>query len=204
MATRKATSNYREKTEGAETPRRLTRDLLRAFELAVMIAHSRASETIEVSDVLAGLYMDNWERLSRFWKDTDEVEKTLRQLCHISPQRWNYWIEYYAGMRESKEKTWLDIGAQPFRRWRGNKNKTPAGRDIELSSELEGVLKEADEIAAFQDRVGLRTVPIVSSESVLLAIVQSAPTSIGRKLLSTGLDVVALEKAARFPRHAPI
>ena len=177
--------------------------MLRAFELAVMIAHSRASEFIEVSDVLAGLYMDNWDRLSRYWSETDEIEKTMRQLCRISPQRWNYWIEYYAGMRASREKTWLAIGSQPFWRWR-NKSQIAVGRDFELSSELTEVLKEADEIAPFQDRVGHRTVPIVSSESVLLAIAQNARSSIGRRLLATGLNVTDLERAARFPRRPPV
>jgi hypothetical protein len=203
MTTRKSPTNPGGGNEASDTPRRLTRDLLRAFELAVMIAHSRASEFIEVSDVLAGLYMDNWDRLSRYWSETDEIEKTMRQLCRISPQRWNYWIEYYAGMRASREKTWLAIGSQPFWRWR-NKSQIAVGRDFELSSELTDVLKEADEIAPFQDRVGHRTVPIVSSESVLLAIAQNARSAIGRRLLATGLNVIELERAARFPRRPPV
>jgi hypothetical protein len=78
------------------------------------------------------------------------------------------------------------------------------GRDFELSSELTDVLKEADEIAPFQDRVGHRTVPIVSSESVLLAIAQNARSAIGRRLLATGLNVIELERAARFPRRPPV
>lgn len=203
MTTRKSPTNPGGGNEASDTPRRLTRDLLRAFELAVMIAHSRASEFIEVSDVLAGLYMDNWDRLSRYWSETDEIEKTMRQLCRISPQRWNYWIEYYAGMRASREKTWLAMGSQPFWRWR-SKSQIAVGRDFELSSELTEVLKEADEIAPFQDRVGHRTVPIVSSESVLLAIAQNARSAIGRRLLATGLNVIELERAARFPRRPPV
>jgi len=203
MATRKTAATVGGAIDVRETPRRLTRDLLRAFELAVMIAHSRASEFIEVSDLIAGMYMDGWERLSKFWKSKDEIEKTMRSLCHISPQRWNYWLEYYAGMKESREKTWLAIGAQPFWRWR-NKTKIAVGRDFELSSELVDVMKEADDIAPFQDRIGDRTVPIVSSEAVLLAIARYSRTTIGKKLLSTGLDVQMLEKAARLPKRPPI
>ncbi len=203
MPTRKGSSNLGDSKDAAGTPRRLTRDLLRAFELAVMIAHSRASEFIEVSDLLAGLYMDNWERLSRFWTETDEIEKTMRQLCRISPQRWNYWIEYYAGVRASREKTWLALGSQPFWRWR-SKSQIAVGRNFELSSELTGVLKEADEIAPFQDHVGGRMIPIVSSECILLAIAQNARSAIGRRLLATGLDVTSLERAARFPRRPPV
>lgn len=203
MPKRKEAAGHGSENEGSDTPRRLTRDLRRAFELAVMIAHSRASEIVEVSDLIAGLYMHDWDRLSHFWTSADDIEKTMRQLCRISPQRWNYWIEYYAGIRESRERTWLALGSQPFWRWR-NKRKIAVGRDFELSTELADVLKEADDIAPFQDRIGTRTVPIVTSEAVLLAIAKNARSTIGRKLLATGLDVDALDKAARFPRRAPI
>ena len=57
-----------------ESPRRLTRDLLRAFELAVMLTHSRASETIEVADLLGAMYIDNWDHIKRFWPDPQEAE----------------------------------------------------------------------------------------------------------------------------------
>jgi len=203
MPKRKEAAGHSGQNEGADIPRRLTRDLRRAFELAVMIAHSRASEIVEVSDLIAGLYMHDWDRLSHYWSSADEIEKTMRQLCRISPQRWNYWIEYYAGMRESREKTWLALGSQPFWRWR-DKSKIAVGRDFELSSELAQVLKEADDIAPFRDRIGTRTVPIVSSEAVLLAIAKNARSTIGKKLLATGLNVDELEKAARFPKRAPI
>jgi hypothetical protein len=201
MPTRKTTPG--ENAADTTLPRRLTRDLTRAVQLAMMMAHSRASEVLEVSDLLAGLYMDDWDRLSRFWKSTDEIEQTMRQLCRISPQRWNYWLEYYSEIRGSERKWWEAMGLAKVSRSK-TKPEESLGRFFQFSSDLAAVFKDADEIAPFQDRVGTRTVPIVSSECVLYAIAQNARSTIGRKLLATGLDVTALERAARFPRRPPV
>jgi hypothetical protein len=184
-------------------PRRLTRDLLRAFELAMMLAHSRASEVVEISDLLAGLYIDNWERLVKYWPEREPIEATMRRLCRISPQRWNYWIEYYDQMRREPEKKWSALGFPKFWNWR-NKEEISVGRNFELSGELSAVLHAADAMAPYMDRVGTTLVPIVSSECVLLAVAKNARSEIGRRLLATGLDLKALEKAARFPRRPPI
>ncbi len=49
-------------------------DLERAQTLATMLAHSRAARAVEVADLLAGMYIYDWERLSQFWEDQDEIE----------------------------------------------------------------------------------------------------------------------------------
>ena len=50
-------------------PHRLTMDMARAESLATMMAHSRAASTVEVADLLAGMYIYEWERLSKYWDD---------------------------------------------------------------------------------------------------------------------------------------
>src|SRR6202451_251364 len=42
---------------------RLTKDLARAEGLAAMLAHSCAASAVEVADLLAGMYIYDWERL---------------------------------------------------------------------------------------------------------------------------------------------
>ena len=78
------------------------------------------------------------------------------------------------------------------------------GKNFELSEQLRAALKAADKIAPYQDRVGERTIPIVSSDCVLLCLVKNTTSDVARKLLATGIDLRALEKAARFPKYAPI
>jgi hypothetical protein len=204
MKNRKSSADNGEADTEILAPRRLTRDLLRAFELAVMLAHSRASATIEVADLLAAMYIDNWEHLKRYWPDPREVEKSMRKLCEFSPQRWNYWIKTYNETRDDQpRKKWLGMPIPPMRQ-AGKDPGTMFGKQFELSEQLRIALKAADKAAPYQDKVGTRTIPIVSSDCVLLCMVKNTTSDVARKLLATGIDLGALEKAARFPKHAPI
>jgi len=203
MAFRKELGDQQTDEASRPSPRRLTRDLLRALELATMFAHSRASEVVEVSDLLAGMYMDNWERLAKFWPEREAIEAAMRKLCQISPQRWQYWLKTYDAMRRTPEKRWLGLNFAPVFRLR-DKKEIVVGRSFEFSEQLSAIFKAADAIAPFSDKTGDQLLPIVSSECLLLCIAKGPATQIGRKLLTTGLDIAALEKAARFPKRPPI
>jgi hypothetical protein len=191
-------------TNGSGHPRsashRLTLDLARAETFASMLANSRASRVIEVSDLLAGMYICNWERLSVYWEEEDreEIETFLRGICRISPQRWHSWIEFYDELRRKGERWQL---------WRPPaklKKTVPAESPLQPSASLAAVLKQAEEIAPYRDSVGGRHIPILTSECVLLCILRSAGSEVSRKLSATGLDAVRLEREALFPRHAPL
>src|SRR5262249_22236094 len=72
-------------TRGPATEYRFMLDLDRARVLGAMIAKSRASEVIEIADLLAGMYISNWDRLSRYWRveKQEDVEEFLRKICQI-------------------------------------------------------------------------------------------------------------------------
>jgi len=178
---------------------RPTLDLARAETFASMRAKSRASLVIEVSDLLAGMYICNWERLSVYWKDEDrdEIETFLRGICRISPQRWHSWIEIYDDLRRRGE-SW-----QAWRPLTKLKKKLPAEAALRPSADLAGVLKQAEILAPSCDSAGDRRIPILTSECVLLCIVRSFGTEVSRKLNATGLDAGRLERDVLFPRHTP-
>jgi hypothetical protein len=177
--------------------RRFTQDLARAEKLASMLAHSRAAQAVEIADLLAGMYIYDWERLSKYWEQQDAIEEYLQQICRISPQRWHHWIQFYDGQRRASEKqdkwNWLI-------RTRSATEEQPLGR----SAELESLLKTAEEIAPAHDVVDDRTIPILTCECVLLAIAQRTDSEIGHRLIASGLNVIELEQAARNPRHTPL
>jgi hypothetical protein len=166
-----------------------------------MLASSRASCVVEVSDMLAGMYMYGWERLSRYWnaEDQDRIEPFLRKICRISPQRWHYWIQYYDRLRRSGEDrgNWLPMLRRPFQK--DEAEKPP----IRRSADLIDVLKQAETISPFYDIADQRKIPILTSESVLLSIVRSRSSGIGRKLATSGLNVPQLERDAMSSRRAP-
>jgi len=177
---------------------RLTRDLARSEQLAEMVAKSRASNLIEVADMLAGLYIYDWERLGKYWKEPESVEGFLQQICRISPQRWHYWMANY----DRKQRAGVRGAAKAPRRRKGDIPPLPPSAPAR-SHELRAVLRKAEEIAPHHDRVDGRAIPILTSECVLLCIAKAPDSEIAHRLVASGLDMENLEREARFPRHAP-
>jgi hypothetical protein len=186
----------------ARPERRFTIGLARADQLAIMLAKSRAARFVEVVDMLAAMYIYEWDRLSKFWDDRKEVEDFLRRMCRISPQRWHHWIEFYDKQRQQEEKELTS----PLRRFhRGSKNSAQHAPDeevaLERSSQLEKVLESAGEISPFRDELDDRAIPVLTTECVLFSIARDTDAEVGEKLRQTGLDLSALERAARDPRR---
>jgi hypothetical protein len=184
--------------EPAPASHRLTMDLAHAETLARMLAASRASNAVDVADLLAGMYIYEWDRLSKYWEDQEAVELFLQQICRISPQRWHSWIQLYDKSQHPQEEqaNWLALG----KRKEEKAQSTPLPR----SAEVESLLRNAEMVTPFRDKLDGRSLPILTSESVLLCIALNSESEISRKLTETGLDVVSLEKAARDRRRAPV
>jgi hypothetical protein len=184
--------------------RRLTVGLLRASQLAAMVARSRAAAQVEVADMLAGMYIYEWERLASFWPDRDAIEDFLRRICSISPQRWNHLIERYDRQRREEQVE----ASSPWRRLMHRARSAPSEKSAEgdplpYSSELERVLRSSAEISPFRDDLGGQAIPVLTSECLLLCIACNDESELGPSLCATGLDVPALERAARDPRRVP-
>jgi hypothetical protein len=179
---------------------RVTLELARAETFAAMLAKSRKSQVIEVSDLLAGMYICNWDRLSLYWfeEDREEIETFLRGVCRISPERWHSWIEIYDGLRHNDER-WRAL--RPLEKLK--KSAAPES-SLRPSGALAAVFQHAEQIAPSRDSVGGRNIPILTSECVLLCIVRSFGSEVTRKLAGTGLDAGRLERDALFPRRAPL
>ncbi|MGD0956867.1 MAG: hypothetical protein ABR953_08535 [Candidatus Acidiferrales bacterium] len=180
--------------------RRLTLNLTRAEKFAAMLAKSRASHVMEVADLLAGMYICDWDRLSRYWeaKNHEEVETFLQSICQISPQRWHSWIQLYDQERHKEE------GRRIWRLFIRLKKEPPSEPRVQESTGLGAVLRQAEQIAPFRDTAEGRSIPILTSECVLLCIARNYGSEISRKLAATGLDAAKLEQDALFPKRAPL
>lgn len=191
-------SNTRKFASEQTVEHRLTQDLSRAETLANMLAQSRAARVVEVADLLAAMYIYDWERLSKYWEDQDKIEEYLQQICRISPQRWHHWIQFYDGQRHENE----DAG--PWKWLRPSKEVTSANKELAPSAELRAIFQRAREVAPAHDLLEDRMIPILTCECVLLAMAQKTDSEIGHRLISSGIDITGLEQAARNPRHAPL
>ncbi len=169
-----------------------------------MVAESRAAKQVQLADMLAGMYIYEWSRLSRFWEHPDQIEDFLRRICSISPQRWHHWIELYDERRRAEDATQTST-LERFRAWFRRKPADSGGHPeaLPFSSEVESVLNAAAEISPAHDEVDGRRVPVLTTECVLLSMARKGGSEIARKLEETGLDITRLERSARDPRHAP-
>ena len=189
----------RQKQGQPSASHRVTLDLYRAEVLASMMAKSRSSDWIEVTDLLAGMYISNWERLSRYWADTkqEEIETLLQRICRISPQRWHSWIESYQASRDDSRK-------RMWQRLRISKNGKAADKPPGPSADMVSVLKRAEELTPFREKSGGTSTPILTTECVLLCILRTFGSEISRRLLATGIDQIQLERDVLLPRRAPL
>lgn len=213
---RVAQQPVRQESDGAkhasppEVTHYLTLNVSRAMELAAMLARSRASQFIEIPDVLAGFYMYDWDRLSSYWpeENIEHVEEMLREMCQISPQRWNYWITQYDSNRKESE---------PQSRWQKlRKPKQEAKPQVVPvpSASLRAVFNAAEMVSPYLDSrngPGKNTdipeqggVPVLTSECVLLCAVKFVGSETGKKLAESGLDILRLERAVLDPKRSPL
>jgi hypothetical protein len=169
-----------------------------------MVAQSRADNQVQLADMLAGMYIYEWSRLSRFWEHREQIEDFLRRICSISPQRWHHWIELYDQRRRAEDATQTSA-LERFRAWFRRK-PADGGEDpdaLPFSREVESVLHAAAEISPSHDELDGRRVPVLTTECVLLCMARKEGSEIARTLQETGLDITRLERSARNPRHAP-
>lgn len=186
---------------------RLTVTLSRSEKLAAMLASSRAARTIDVADMLGGMYLYDWDRLSKYWNEGTHqaTESLLRKICHISPQRWHYWMELYDSQKQAggRLRSWRALQRLALMR----KEQPPQKRTLQKSAPLRAVYEQAERLAPFRDSIGDRKIPVLTSECVLLCIVRnpnSAGLELSRKLVHTGLNIVKLERAALAPSRPPL
>lgn len=186
-------------TSSETVSHRFTLDLSRAEKFAAMVASSRASSAIEVSDLLAGMYIHNWDRLARYWEEEeqDRVEELFRTVCQISPARWNSWIQKYDKKRRDSNKR---IHTLPL--LRKIEKESLAEAPPQPSAELNALFKQAEQLAPFHDTREGKKIPILTSECVLLCIVRNRRSEISRRLAGSGLNVPQLERDALTSRRS--
>ncbi len=189
----------KQKQDSMPSSHRVTLDLYRAEVLAAMLAKSRSSSVLEVTDLLAGMYISNWDRLSRYWAENkrDEIEILLRGICRISPQRWHSWIESY-------ENTRSDDGKPVWRKLRRSKRTKPGDTSPRPSADMASILKNAEGLTPFREKSRGSSTPILTTECVLLCILRNFGSEISRKLAASGIDEPKLEREVLLPRRAPL
>jgi len=143
---------------------------------AVMIAALRYSTTLDVSDLLAGLYIVDSENLSKYWND----RRAFEQLVLAEPRVRDPVLLHRAGGFESaiqRQGTLLDTYFGTY---------SPEMVNVMLTAIQKGRLRGLTEPSG---KILLRP------EDFLLAMANHTEVELGKKLVASGLDVERLERA---------
>ena len=163
-----------------------SRDFSYALNFAMKVAESRGSRNLDVCDLLAGLFIANLEKISKYWQNWEDFEALVAAECNVREPRWFYWIRAY-NQAYGPEKE-----AHP--NWALFKDQT-----VELAK----VWVTAGHVAEARGALSSGQRPTLAPEDFLLAIVRHQETALGQKLAQSGLDVVNLEHAVRTLKPLP-
>lgn len=156
-----------------------SRELAIAVIFAMHLAEKLGSRTIDVRHWLSAIYIVAFEKLSKYWKESENLEDFVIDECGLTEPRLYYWVE--AGKEFGTKKSPL----------------------LKLQSEeLTSVLTTASELARSHGE-GPESTGIICPEDFVLAVARHPEFDIGRKLLATGLDVNRLESALGRIRRRP-
>lgn len=165
-----------------------------------MLAHERNSESVEVADVLGGIYIASWERIQRYWPEGTSVEDLMLEQCGLDAPRWFYWIRMYDHFYARRSDTFLPrLGRFWMRVSRGRRagsNYVPPGFR-QISSELQTIYDSAARISGQPESSKFGGGPAVSPVQILLAVAEQSRLPIAEKLRQSGLDIGALKAAVK-------
>lgn len=149
-----------------------------------IIAMVRDSPTVELVDLLGGLYVASSKRLSKYWKTSRGFGRLVtRQAVLRDP------ISAYqkGSLPATIQRAQLEV----------RKGFVP------LSPDLIKVLMTAREIAASATKIGRRRKPVLAPEHFLLAIAGCTEFDAGLRLRESGLHVDRLKEAVRKLKPQP-
>ena len=179
-----------------------SRHLRTASAISMVIAHAKQRKEIQLRDLIAGIYVANFERILRFWPDAATFEDFVVEHCDWSEHRlstcdrWNY---------ESQHPP-RKIIPIPFSPWffHMRRKNTFAGKMFSRSDDLKRVYATAEEISPNKvaHAVGV-IVPLITPELFLVATARTDGIEFGTRLRDSGINLLLLEQVALQPLQQP-
>lgn len=139
------------------------------FVIAERIAVWRATPPLKPFDILSGIYLAAWERLSRAWRAPENFEQVMAEECGLDLPRWCYLADF----SRSKSGSYL----------------------APMTREAARILRAAERIANSRYTAS-RGPADVRCEDFILALVARDDLRIARLLRGSSLDTSKLQPRA--------
>ncbi len=173
-----------------------TRHLRWATFFATLVAFCKRRDELVPSDLLAGIYVANLERVSRFWPSIDLFEDFVAEHCDWSEPRWLTWQRWQEEAHK-EDRRWRPFGLSISRR--GKPSKHLYGSMFKQSPDWKRLFEAGERLTPYRVSWRGKTLPLLTPEVMLLAFIRTEDIPLGKHLRESGLLLDKLEEAAN--RH---
>jgi hypothetical protein len=173
-----------------------TRHLRWATVFASLIAFCKGRDELIPSDLLAGIHVANWERVSGFWPHPELFDDFIAERCDWTEPRWMTWHRWEDGSRNEARRIRLPfdfkISFLPPRT-----KKRFFGAAFQRSPDWQRIVETGEKLTPYKVPWRGQILPLLTPEVMLLAFIRTENVFLGKHLQGTGLLVDKLEEAAK-------
>jgi len=173
-----------------------TRHLRWATTFATLVAFCKGRDELSPSDLLAGIYVANLERVSRFWPHPELFDDFIAEHCDWSEPRWMTWHRWEEESRNAAKRLRIPF-SNSFLALRTKKRLF--GSMFKRSPDLQRLIETGEKLTPYKVSWRGKILPLLTPEVMLLAFIRTENISLGKQLRQTGLLVDKLEEVAK--RH---
>jgi hypothetical protein len=170
-----------------------SRHLRMASVISMVIAHAKQQKEIQLRDLIAGIYVANFERILRFWPDAATLEDFIAEHCDWSEHRLQTWDRWNYNSQHPPRTISIPFTSSFYQIRR---KYTIAGLKFGQSEELKRVYSTAEELSPNKVTSFGHVVPMITPELFLLATVRTGGVDLGARLRGFGIDLGKLEQVA--------
>lgn len=170
-----------------------SRHLRMAKTMSMVIAHAKQQKEIQLRDLIAGIYVANFERIVRFWPDTATFEDFIAEHCDWSEHRLLTWHRWNYELQHPPRTISIPFTARFFQIPRKH---TFAGKVFSLSDELKRVYSTAEQLSVNRVTSFGCAVPLITPELFLVATVRSEGIYLAAPIRDSGIELNTLERIA--------
>jgi hypothetical protein len=171
-----------------------SRHLRTANLISLAIAHAKQQKEVQLRDLIAAIYVANFERILRFWPDAATFEDFIAEHCDWSEHRLATWERWNYESQHPPRTISIPFTTRFFQ---VRRKHTFSGKMFGRSDDLKRVYATAEEISPnkVSHPVGV-VVPLITPELFLVATVRTDGIVLGPQLRASGIELAALEQIA--------
>lgn len=165
----------------------LSRDAQWAHAFSLLLAHGEKAERVEVRHQLAGIYIASLEKVERYWDNWLNFEKLVSHHCGVVEPRWSYWMTWREQISSAKHLSLGGVTIAPLT------SSSLVGHRFKFSATLSAAYRTARELTRITSHRHGTNLPVITTETLLLAISEDEHETLSKELSRSGLNVGLLK-----------